>query len=153
MYKLLTRQKNIRNFGFTLLELMLVISVASIILASSFVFYQYAYLRENGKDVKNIVWNALSTARSYALSNRENSNWGVAFATSTVIIFKGTTFSGRDSNFDELFEYRGAIVSGLTEIYFSKRSATTTGNQSIVVSNDQNSYTFSINSLGRISVQ
>ncbi len=153
MYKSLIRKLHKSNSGFTLLELTLVIAVASVVLASSFVFYQFAYLRENGKDVKNIVWNALSTARAYSLSGREDSSWGVAFATSTVTIFKGTTFLGRDTDFDEDFEYRGAVVGGLSEVYFSKRSGTTTGTQSIVVSNDQNSYTFSINGYGRISVE
>lgn len=112
------------NKGFTLLELMLVIAVIAIItLAVTPTIL--SYLSKNDVDTARIsVVEALRRAENLSSTTNLDSTWGVYLQNGSVTIYKGATYSGRDTSADEIIDIGGNITfGGLNEVNFSKMLA------------------------------
>ena len=96
--------------GFTLLEMLLVVTL--IIIIATFSFASLSSLNTAqalDKDVKGIVA-IIDEARSNTLTSQNDSQYGVHFESEKVVLFRGTTYSASDSN------NRDAGLSGVTTI-------------------------------------
>jgi len=121
--------------GFTLLELLLSVAVISALAGLSLPVYQ-------------------SARRAQVLSQAVDSDttWGVKAQSGSIVIFKGTSYSVRDANFDEIFDVPGNIsVGGASEIVFAKFTGfpQTTGTMNISTESDSRSVT--INEKGMVN--
>lgn len=79
--------------GYTLIEILLVIAISVIILAiilSS--FNSLIKTQALDKDYSSVA-SLIDQAKSLALNSKAGSQYGVHFASSTVVLFKGTNFS------------------------------------------------------------
>lgn len=107
--------------GFTLLELLLSITLLTIILAVSSPIY-FMYKNRNDLDLSSdLVANSVRRAQTEAQAVDLDSTWGVYVQNSGVSVFKGNTYATRDTSYDEYFDFPSVItVSGPQEIVFSK---------------------------------
>ncbi len=84
--------KFVKKNGFTILELLLVISIMSIL--SAIVLTTYVDFRRHeslSKDTETVV-QVLNQARNQTISSRNQSVYGVHIASSTITIFTGGTY-------------------------------------------------------------
>ncbi len=106
--------------GFTLFEVLLVISVVGIIGMISVVF-SIRLLRAN--DLEIAVRRSLDTLRIAQMRAQlasEDSVWGVFFASDAITLFRGNSYVTRDQAEDVITEFSPRIIaSGLQEIRFA----------------------------------
>ncbi len=113
--------------GFTLLEVVLVIGIMGVLVvltATSISRFQ----QKNDLDLAvTSATDALRLAEERARAVDGDARWGVSFATGSVTIFRGSSFAGRDSAYDEVTTLSDSIVaSGTKEYVFARLAATTT---------------------------
>jgi prepilin-type N-terminal cleavage/methylation domain-containing protein len=109
--------------GFTLLEVLLSVLIISLLAGIGAPIYE-TFVRRNDLDITTqSVADAIRRAETYARGNNGDSVWSVEFQPTVVTLFKGTTFSGRDTSYDETISLPGSIsFAGLSEIQFAKLS-------------------------------
>ncbi len=106
--------------GFTLLELLLAISLMGILAVLATPMY-LSLQAENEMSITAItIEDIFHRAQLKSQAVDGDSAWGVNIKTGSLIIFKGQNFINRDQNFDEIFSLASTVgLSGLTEIIFS----------------------------------
>lgn len=141
-----------KQTGFTLIELLLVVSVISIIALTSTTFY-INILNQNATVTTSIqLVNQLRKAQLYAMMGKRNSAWGIHFASQRLTLFKGTTY-GVDNSFNEnLSVNQSTVITGLTDVVFSKSTGLPTTTPTITITNNSKSKTITINAQGVINL-
>ena len=133
-----------KNKGFTILELLLVLSLIAIISAVTFPFFLSSQTSTNLRTHAQTIKQALRIAEQKAISGQEASEWGVYFddQNKKYILYKGISYSSRDSNFDREYEYPEALTVSTDfgdNIYFNLNSGipSTNGTTTISSYNDE----------------
>ena len=110
--------------GFSLIEMVVVLSIMSIISVSGFSIYRVWQKRSNLELARATVVQSLSEAKQRAIFGSNDSNWGVKYdGASNLIVFSGTAYSARTISFDRIFSVPpGISLTGLDEIIFNKFS-------------------------------
>ncbi len=108
-------------WGFTLLEILLVIGIISILLVFiaplSLDFYKSQQLETQAQSVIQ----TLRRAQSKAMAVELDSSFGVYITDQNYTLFKGNSYITRDVQYDEIFDFPEIInVGGLNEIVFLK---------------------------------
>ena len=142
--------------GVTIIELLLVIVIISTlgILSASF-YARFLTQNEVGNTVDRFI-GSFRKAQVYSMMGKQNSNWGVHYASNTITLYKGSSF-GADSAFDEEFMVNlNVSVEGFTDLNFTKVTGIPgTGDPSttptITISGGNNSKTITVNSQGVVS--
>lgn len=140
--------------GFSLIELLLVIALFSSVILISTPVYQRLQSKNDLEIASTVVVNSLRRAQILSQSVRNDDSWGVNVQANSVTIFKGVSYAGRDTSFDEVINLtnNNLIISGITEIYFSKLSGLpNTSGDIIITINNNDSKNININSKGTIS--
>ena len=107
--------------GFTLIELLVVIGIMSIV--AGFVMSTYVEVRKAGEPSRAgaIYANALREAQLRALNMQEDTSWGLTVTDNRVIVFSGSTYSGRVVARDKSYQLpHGVTITGPTNILFAK---------------------------------
>lgn len=113
-----------RDSGFTLIELLLSVAIMGMITGLALPVYE-TFVRRNDLDLaaQNLAM-TIRRAETYARASSGDSAWSVAIQSTGMTLFKGTSFAGRTTTFDEVITIPGSIApSGLSEIQFAKLSA------------------------------
>lgn len=127
-------------FGFTLLELVIVMAIGLALI--SLVFNSLSSLRqsEDLKNSANFIGVTLEEARGLTLSSKNNSVYGVHLASSTAVLFRGLSYSASDPENKPLFLSSlvviasSTIAGGAVDIVFQRVSGKTDQYGSIGVS-------------------
>ncbi len=158
-FKLIAKKMK-REAGFTLVEMLLTVAALSIIAVVAIPFTNSSLVRGNFDASSRVYENALRKAYAYARASRNDTDWGVYTASSSVTVFSGSTYAGRSAALDESNEYAypltvtGTIASGgIAEVVFAKGSGLPSATGTVVVENGGNSKTFTMNAAGAILVQ
>lgn len=111
----------IDNQGFTLMEVILVLAMLVLLLSLGLPFYQ-RYQNRNDLDLATIsVAQNLRRAQSLARAVDANSAWGVAVQSGKIILFQGSSYASRNTNYDEVMNIPLSLIpSNITEIVFAK---------------------------------
>lgn len=140
--------------GFTLVELLIVIAVASLVslftLPVGTKFFQSQTLDEASGDILN----TLRRAYSQAVFQKNDSAFGVKFLSGSYALFQGSSYAARTISEDESFTLStGVTTSGIDEIVFAKLTGipNTTGTLTVTLGSD--SQVLDINSHGKIERQ
>lgn len=138
--------------GITLFEVIITIAIFTLLIAflsSSVIdFYQE---REFNVHFKSIV-QSLRRAQLQSIAGERESSFGLYFGTNHYILFKGDSYTVRDVAFDEVFELPSDfLISGISEIVFSKIKGLPSDAGDIVLSSGNRSGTISINEMGMIN--
>ncbi len=145
-----------RDCGFTIAELGIalgmVVVIAVLTVPFGIIFYRDQILDETAQDI--LI--ALRRSQSQAITQREDSRFGINFSTETdaYVLFQGNSYITRMPAADEKFYLPfGFSLSGIGEVVFENLSGlpNTTGN--ITVSFLGNNKQININTQGKIERQ
>ncbi len=138
--------------GFTLLELMLAITIIAIIAAGVIALDIPAQQRNDLDTARNSIIQTLHSARSKARAVDGDVSWGVSIQSSTFVLFKGASYASRDTSYDEATDMPQTLVpSGLSEIVFVKRTGDPTSTGTITLTSKTNEQrTITLNAKGMI---
>jgi len=138
--------------GFTLVELLLCVAIISL-LAGLSIPVSESFNRNNDLDIATqLLASGLRRAEAYARASNTDNAWSVEVQSSTVTLFQGTSFGGRNTAYDEAFSLPGTITpSGTTEVQFSKFAATPNTSATITLtSTTNNTRTVTVNAKGMV---
>jgi len=113
-----------RAMGFTLLEMLISVTIIGMLVGVSVPVYE-SFVRQNDLNLATQgIATMIQRAETYALGNNTDSVWSIELLPASVILFQGTSFASRNTNYDETYPIPGSItLSGLTEIQFAKLTA------------------------------
>jgi len=138
--------------GFSLLEVLLAISILTIIAGIFAPIYGYFYNRNNLDLAAQQTVQGLRHAQILAKNSERDADWGVYLNSNFITVFKGVSYLSRDDLYDESEGLPGGTVSSLpTEIVFSKASGTPKTFPIITLNQNNESKIITINSQGIIS--
>lgn len=141
-----------KKSGLTLIELLLVMGIVIIIgvFASRDLTQQIAqgYFTNT---VERIV-RTLRTAQNYSFSGREDSSWGVHYEQGKIVLFKGTSYAGRDAAFDAEISIPVSVdISGWSDVYFDRLRGIPSATPNILVESFGRAGVISVGSEGLIN--
>ena len=139
--------------GFTLVEMLLSVAIITLIVAVGTPVYE-TFVRRNDLDITTqTVAGMLRRAEVYARAVSGDSVWSVEFQSGTVTLFKGATFAGRDTGFDEAVSVPDSMsLSGLTEVQFAKLSGAPNTTGTLTLTSTANATrTITLNAKGMVT--
>lgn len=145
--------------GFTLVELILVIGVFSLTFGMGSIALGNLVANQALRLGGERVVQSLHEARSFAVAQYRDSDWGIYLNTASdpeqYILFKGGSFVGRDSSFDqENVFHRSVSITNISlngggqEIVFDKRSGRTSDYGSFRLISEGDQIDISVNAFG-----
>lgn len=138
--------------GFTLIEITIVI--AFLALLSGYVLeigYQF-YGSQALVAERNSLINLLHRARSLAMNNYNQADHGLYIATTTYVVFQGSSYASRDGDFDEVFQRTAGIeLAGQSEMVFSAITGDSNVSGTLSFANGNGGFEISVNNEGRIN--
>ena len=147
-------RKQIWNYsGFTLLEVLLVVSMVGLITAFSVVI-NYSFYVNNDIDVATLnTVQSIRRAQSLSFGVSHDSSWGIRTSGDQVVLFKGDNYAIRDTDFDEIFYLsNNVVINGLSEVIFEKFSGSPQSIGSITLTAPNNlSRIITVNEQGLVS--
>jgi len=138
--------------GFTIIELLLVIGIITII-GAVFLPVSVDYQQRNDLDVSQTTFaQSIRRAQQLSISGEGDSQWGVTMTTGNITIYKGNSYSTRDTNYDEIYGISTAITnSGQNEYNFTKTTGSTITTGTITMVNGNYQKTVSVNAKGIVN--
>lgn len=120
------------NKGFTLIESILVVAVFSLLVFITAPVYQSFQNNTELINVKRQSEELLNKARSYSISGKNDSSWGLKINEDNFILFQGDDYQNRNQDVDFNIDFSTAVIRhGINEIVFNKISGTTTATGTI----------------------
>lgn len=139
--------------GFTLIEMLMSVGILATLAALSLPVYQSFYNRNELDLTAQNLASALRRAQTYARGSLGDSQWGVSIQSGAITLYKGASFAGRDTAYDEVSTIATSTnVSGLSDILFAKLSGAPAATGSVTFTNTNNeTRTVTINAEGMVS--
>ena len=158
---ILAFKKNKKTSGFTFLEIIIVITIVSIILAVAIPqlskVKNVQILKSSSEDIISV----LNKARSETMASLNSQEYGVRFEINKIIIFTGTSYVP-DAASNEIINISSpatissiSLTGGVSEVYFNRLTGTASNTGNIVVSiasNPNLTKTISISATGGVSI-
>lgn len=145
-YKLQTKK------GFTLLELLLSVAIISLLAGLSLPVYRTLIIKNDLDVATTTIASSLRRAQVLSQAVDGDTTWGVKVQSGSITLFKGTSFTARDTNFDEVFDAPTAIgVAGVTEVVYTKFTGLPQTTGTINLSTEADGRSVTINEKGTIS--
>lgn len=138
--------------GFSLIELLL--SIALIALLSGLASPVFLRLQTKNDLDLAVVSLAQSLRRAQIQSQAVDGDttWGVKIQTGSLTLFKGTSFAGRDTTYDEITDLNSSItLSGPTEIVFAKFTGLPQTTGTLTMGSGSDSITLNVNEKGIVT--
>lgn len=141
------------NLGVTFIELIMIVAFVSIIGATAIPIGSGFLVRNHLRNKTSELVSSLRTAQLNSLSGKENSQWGVNIESNSMVLFKGSSFIGRDQSFDELFTIPASITITPVEVVFDKVTGNPNTAATITIQSNANDIrTVAINQVGVVDV-
>ncbi len=142
-----------RQGGFTLLELLLSVTIIGLITALSLPVYE-TFARRNDLDLTaQNVTAAIRRAQTYARGQNYDSTWGIKFQADNATLYRGTSYASRTAGFDEIVDIPDSITaSGLDDIQFAKMTGAPSSTGTLTLSSTTNdTRAITLNAKGMVS--
>jgi type II secretory pathway pseudopilin PulG len=151
----------LRQRGFTLLEALLSVGLISILVGVSLPVYQGFQSRTDLEVTTQAVAEAFRRAQTFSRASYGDSQWGVKILPGTsVVLFKGSLYTGRDVPYDETIPVPstiamtvgGAMAPG-NETVFTKVTGipSNTGSVTLTFTRGNDIKTVTLNAAGMVS--
>lgn len=127
------------SLGFTMLELLVVLGIISILaVLTGRTFSTYAFRQQFQRDVVTVE-RSIIEQRSKTLASLQNSSYGIYVASTSLVLFEGTTYSASDPT-NEIVYFLGTVATtsfsnGLSELWFAKITGTPSATGTITLLN------------------
>ncbi len=131
------KSENKRNKGFSLPEILLVIALMAVVAGILSVFDRVFLVRNDLEITREVVVQSVRQAQMSAQANEGDSEWGIKLNSGEIVVFQGSSYEGRDPEFDEIFETTSSInFSGVDEIVFAKMTGLPNTTGEIIMNSD-----------------
>lgn len=114
--------------AFTLMEVLVTIGLMTVITGISMTVFVTLLQKQRVEKDAESAYSYLQRARNQTIAGEEGSQYGVAFGSTTITLFRGTTYIEGDSNVivftllnDTVFQ-NVSLTGGVSQIYFQKLS-------------------------------
>lgn len=141
--------------GFTLLELLLSVSLISLLAAIAAPMFLSLQSENEVTITATTIGDVLRRGQILAQAVDADSDWGVELVSSTAIIFKGNNFTSRDQSLDEEYKMAATVnLSGLNEVIFNKFTGWTTASGTVMINHQDGRHKeVLVNELGIVGIQ
>jgi prepilin-type N-terminal cleavage/methylation domain-containing protein len=135
----INKSENYISKGFTLIEILVSVAFIALLAGISAPLWVDLQIR-NDLDVAQIqLVGQLRRAESLARGNVSDGPWGVKIQAGSFVLFQGPTFAGRTTVSDEIINFPPTIImSGLSEVIFSKVFSSPSVTGDIIFANRKN---------------
>ena len=137
--------------GFSLIEVLIVLGVVGVIASIGTIFSMGSVSRSYALSERDLLVGLLTQTRAKALANVHESAHSLHVATSTYVLYEGTTFSATNPTNTHVPKVSKAAMSGLDTVSFLPMTADVVSSGVITVVGGSQSYTIEINAVGRIN--
>jgi len=122
-----------------MIELIIVVAIAGIITAIGTGSFRTAQLRKEQDGIVQSLASHLEKQKADTQAGKEGSAYGIKFASSSYILYKGTAYNAgaatnKEVTFDSRFSLAETISNSSNVIYFSKLSGSANETATITVS-------------------
>ena len=141
-----------KNWGFTLVEVLLSIAAIAIISGISMPIYLSFQVKDDLDIAVVTLVQSLRRSQAQSQASEGDANWGVKIQSGSITLFKGASYAGREASYDEIFNTSSAIsFAGISEIVFDKLSGEpdTTGTITLTSTTNQTA-TVTLNGKGMV---
>lgn len=140
--------------GFTLLELLLVISVAIIIAGLTTPIGVRFFQTQTLDETTSSILGTIRRAQNQAVFQKNDSVFGVKFLFGSYVLFQGSSYASRIQSEDESFTLSSGIAtSGIDEVVFTKRTAIPNIIGTLIITFGNDSQALNINAQGKVERQ
>jgi hypothetical protein len=102
---------------------------------------------------RDTAMSELALAREHAMDGTSDSAWGVAFATSSITTFKGSSFAGREKIYDLTTSFSSKVrLSGISSIVFLPPDGSVLTTGTVNITNGVATSSVGVNAVGGIDV-
>lgn len=137
------------KLGFTLIEMMIVVTIIFILTAAGAKSYFYFKKNTDLNFTAQKIANLIRQTQSKAKAIEQDSVWGINIAKDKVVIFKGNDFANRNNSFDESIVLKNiSSVSGKNQFIFDKFSGRPDGSGTLILDNGTETKNIQINAEG-----
>ncbi len=140
--------------GFTLIEIMLTMSIVAILAGASSFFFSDSLFSQEVSVAQDEIIGSFAKAQMYSMTGKDDALWGVAFRAldNSIVLFRGDTFSHRDETRDEVYALGSQIsVYGLDEVVFMRVTGKPNNTPSITLSRNGKTIVLRMNEEGIVS--
>lgn len=138
--------------GFTLIELLVVVAVMGMLILFAEPSLHLFEEQMNIADTTTAYAQMLRRAQALAEAGRSDSNWGVEISTTSVTLYKGTSYASRDTNYDEIYTPTLDITpSGVSEVNFMRLSGLPSTTGTTTLTGDVSSTTVYVSTKGVVT--
>jgi len=139
--------------GFTLVELLLTISIFAIIAVAAFPVSRAFQIRSNLDIAAATVAEAVRRAETLARGMDGDSQWGIYAAANSITLFRGSSYAVRNVSFDEVSPMpSGIILPGVAELRFVKLTGFPTSAVALTITSaDNETRTVTVNDKGMVA--
>lgn len=142
-----------RRMGFSLLEVMMVISITIILGSSTLLFFTKIQNAGDTTSAKQELIQNLRLVQSKAIAGENDSSFGVYIQNNQYTLYRGTSYGSRINTEDQnLTLAQGLSVSTILDINFAKKTGIPSTSTVLTIINGQseNSETITLNALGQM---
>lgn len=142
-----------RQQGFTIIEMMLSVSIIALLAGLSLPVYNSFQTRNELDSTALALVSSLRRAQIYARGAQNDLQWGVRVQSGAITLFRGNVFASRDTAYDEVTTLPPTMaVSGTSEVIFTKLTGlpAAAGSTTLTAANNE-TRTVTINAKGMVS--
>ncbi|HWY79472.1 MAG TPA: type II secretion system protein [Candidatus Sulfotelmatobacter sp.] len=135
--------------GFTLIELILVVSLMMLLGTLTTTFAARFFTQNGVSNTTDELIGDIRQAQMNAMMGKQNSNWGIDYASNTITLYKGTSFAARSTALDTKFSVNSSVsITGFSDLNFFRMTGTSSATPTISVSGSGETKTITVNSQG-----
>jgi len=140
--------------AFSIVELLIVFGITVLLIALCVPLAINFFNGQDLEDAAEQLTQTLRQAQNKSMAQENDNAFGVRLTDNSYTLFKGMTYLSHDPSYASTTDLpQGITSSGLTEIIFSKLQGLPNNSGNIILTNNKNSSTININSIGRINLQ
>ena len=136
----------------TLLELLLAVSMLGILAALSIPVSTALFVRNDLRLAAVSAAQSIRRAQGLSQASDADASWGVSVQPEAIILFQGSSFASRNTQFDEITPLSSPIsMNGLTEVVFDRGTGTPQSTGTLTMSNANETTAMTLNAKGMVS--
>jgi prepilin-type N-terminal cleavage/methylation domain-containing protein len=148
-------QRNIISKGFTVIELIMVVSITSLLAVMYSTLGSNFIIASQTDNTVDELLGSLRVAQLNTISGKNSARWGVRIENNQIILFSGDDWVSRDTKFDEIFVTSGQlqITPNFSEVVFEKSSGNSAPSVFQVSNNIGEIHDITVNDFGNVDVE
>lgn len=107
--------------GFTLIEILLTVTLLTVLVGVSLPLYRNFVLRTDLTVARDSIFASVSAARQRSQYNIADGGWGVYVTAGSIVLFQGDSYASRDTEYDDVIAIADSVnISDDNEFVFDQ---------------------------------